>query len=261
MHVMRAINELMESGASFVVVTVAGLKGSVPGELGGKAVVTAEGLVAGTLGGGKVEAKAIAEAIAMLAGGPACFIRQWNLQRDVGMTCGGEMTFFFERIAGAPEWHVLVFGAGHVSQALVRVLAGIRCRVDVVDVRADWLAKLPPEKNIQPHHVAAFEEGVKLAREGSFIISITQGHSTDRPVLREVLRAFPSIPFLGVIGSAAKRAVLLRELSADGIAKAQLEKVICPVGLALGGNDPAEIAISITAQLLETRDRVARDAS
>lgn len=261
MDVMRAMNELMDSGISIVVVTVAGLKGSVPGELGGKAVVTAEGLVAGTLGGGKVEAKAIAEATAMLAGGPTCAIQQWNLQRDVGMTCGGEMTFFFERIAGAPEWHLLVFGAGHVSQALVRVLAAIRCRVDVVDVRPDWLAKLPLVKNIHAHHLATFEEGVKLARENSFIISISQGHATDRPVLREVLRAFPNIPFLGVIGSAAKRAVLLRELSEDGIAKTQLDRVICPVGLALGGNDPAEIAISITAQLLEARDRAPRDAS
>lgn len=258
---MRAINELTESGIAFVMVTVAGLRGSVPGELGGKALVTAEGLFAGTLGGGKVEAKAIAEAMAMLGGGDVCALKTWNLQRDVGMTCGGEMTFFFERIAGAPEWHVLVFGAGHVSQALVRALASLRCRVDVVDVREDWLAKLPQARNIRAHHVSEFEEGVKLAREDSFILSITKGHATDRPVLREVLLKFPDIPYLGVIGSAAKRAVLSRELTGDGIAMAQIERLICPIGLAIGGNDPAEIAISITAQLLEARDRAPRDAS
>jgi xanthine dehydrogenase accessory factor len=56
-----------------------------------------------------------------------------------------------------------------------------------------------------------------------------------------------------VIGSLAKRAVLSRELREDGIEEAQLEKVVCPVGLPIGTNDPAEIAISIVAQLLERR--------
>jgi xanthine dehydrogenase accessory factor len=69
-----------------------------------------------------------------------------------------------------------------------------------------------------------------------------------------VLRRFPEIPFIGVIGSGSKRAVLLRELREDGLSDHLLEKVICPVGLPIGGNDPAEIAISIAAQLLQQRE-------
>jgi xanthine dehydrogenase accessory factor len=72
-------------------------------------------------------------------------------------------------------------------------------------------------------------------------------------VLREVLGRFPEIPFFGVIGSASKRAALLRDLRAAGIAEDLLEKITCPLGLPIGGNDPHEIAISIAAQLLERR--------
>ena len=103
------------------------------------------------------------------------------------------------------------------------------------------------------HCVSAYEDGVGLVSEKSYILCLTKGHSTDRPVLREVLRRYPGGAFLGVIGSLAKRAVLGRELREDGIAEAVLERMVCPVGLPIGTNDPAEIAISIVAQLLERR--------
>jgi xanthine dehydrogenase accessory factor len=69
------------------------------------------------------------------------------------------------------------------------------------------------------------------------------------------MRRYPEGALLGVIGSAAKRAVLSRELREDGIAEVVLERMVCPVGLPIGSNDPAEIAISIVAQLLERRGR------
>ena len=253
MDVWRTIEELRGSARAFVVVTVAGQRGSVPGETGAKAVIAANGLIEGTLGGGKVEAKAVEFAKNLLAGGPACLLQTWNLQRDVGMTCGGEMTFLFERVAAENDWHIVVFGAGHVSQALTRLLTTLRCRIDVVDTRDEWLRKIPAAENLARHHVAAFEDGIEWVSAGSQVVSITKGHATDRPVLREILRRFPDLPFLGVIGSAAKRAVLMRELADDGIAGELLEKIICPLGLPIGGNDPAEIAVSIAAQLLEKR--------
>jgi xanthine dehydrogenase accessory factor len=171
------------------------------------------------------------------------------------MTCGGEMSFFFEKITASDPWHIGIFGAGHVSQALVPVLATLACRIDVFDTRADWLAKLPVRRNVTAHRVTAFEDGVAHLGADSCVLSITRGHSSDRPVLREVFRRFPEPVFVGVIGSAAKRAVLLRELVEDGVDREALERMHCPVGLAIGGNDPAEIAISIAAQLLEFRRR------
>jgi xanthine dehydrogenase accessory factor len=201
-----------------------------------------------------VEAKVIEEGQRLLGEDEAvCEEVVWNLQRDVGMTCGGEMRFLFEVVRPLAAWHVVIFGAGHVAKAVVGVLSGLACRVDVIDVRADWLEGLPKAGNVKVHCVSAYEDGVGLVSEKRYILCLTKGHSTDRPVLREVLRRYPAGAFLGVIGSLAKRAVLSRELREDGIEEGQLERMVCPVGLPIGSNDPAEIAISIVAQLLERR--------
>jgi xanthine dehydrogenase accessory factor len=138
-------------------------------------------------------------------------------------------------------------------QALVPVLLPLACRIEVIDTRSDWLERLPRAENLAVHRVDAFEAGIARVTGASFVLSITQGHATDVPVLREVLGRFPEIPFFGVIGSASKRAALLRDLRAAGIAEDLLEKITCPLGLPIGGNDPHEIAISIAAQLLERR--------
>jgi xanthine dehydrogenase accessory factor len=253
MEVWEQIATLRSAGTDAVVITLTAVRGSVPGQVGSKAVVTAAGLLAGNLGGGKVEARAIREAMELLDSGESCVTRTWNLQQDVGMTCGGEMGFLFEKVAAERPWHIAVFGAGHVSQALIPVLATLACRVDVIDTRAEWLERIAPSDRVTVRRVEACEAGVDFLTGQTFVICITQGHSSDLPVLREVLRRFPSIPYLGVIGSASKRAVLLRELREAGVAAELLEKIRCPVGLPIGGNDPAEIAISIAGQLLETR--------
>ncbi len=253
MDIWEKIAALRREGTDAVVITITAARGSVPGQVGGKAIVTKDGLVAGNLGGGKVEAKAVEHASELLTGAGNGSGVTWNLQNDVGMTCGGEMSFFFERIAGSPLWHLAVFGSGHVSQALVPVLATLACRIDVFDTRADWLARFAPSEKVRLHQVMRFEDGLDLITASSFILSITQGHSSDRPVLRNALGRFPQIPFIGVIGSLSKRAVLMRELKEDGIASALLEKIECPLGLPIGGNDPAEIAISIAARLLQVK--------
>lgn len=248
------ISRILESGSDLVVVTVAVTRGSVPGETGAKMIVTRDGVPHGTVGGGRIEARTLNEAAEMLES-PSATTRlvTWNLQKDIGMTCGGEMTLLFEHLAAKPPWHLVLFGAGHVVQALVPVLLPLACRIDVIDTRVDWLERLPRAENLTFHRVDAFEDGVSRVTAGSFVLSITQGHATDVPVLREVLGRFPEVPFLGAIGSASKRAALLRDLRAAGIAESLLEKITCPLGLQIGGNDPHEIAISIAAQLLETR--------
>lgn len=254
MNAWQEIARLVGTGTDVVVVTVAAARGSVPGEAGAKMLVTRDGLQGGTVGGGRIEARALAEAAELLGSSEeSTRLACWNLQRDIGMTCGGEMTLLFERISARPPWHIAIFGAGHVVQALVPVLLPLSCRIDVIDTRADWLVRLPAATNLATHHLASFEDGVALVSGRSFVLSITKGHASDVPVLREVLTKHPGIPFLGVIGSASKRAALLRDLREAGLAEDLLEKITCPLGLPIGGNDPHEIAISMAAQLLEKR--------
>lgn len=253
-NLWEEIARLHREGRDAVVVTVIEARGSTPADAGAKLIATAEGLHSGTVGGGKIEARVLSEAATLLSSGPSTIVHRWNLQRDIGMTCGGEMTLLFETVTATPPWHLVIFGAGHVSQALIRVLVPLACRIDCIDTRAEWLEKLPSASNLTAHHVSEFEDGVRLVGEKSFVLSITKGHASDFPVLREVLRRENQIPFLGVIGSLSKRVVLLRELKEADIPAERLENLICPLGLPIGSNDPHEIAISIAAQLLSLRN-------
>ena len=139
-----ALNDLMAAEVPLVTVTIVDTVGSVPQDRGAKAIVTADGLVYGTVGGGKVETKAIAEAQRMLRGeiDDNTHFAQWNLQKDVGMTCGGVVKLYFES-HNVGRWQIWVFGAGHTANALINLLVHLDCHVTCVDPRAEWLDKLP----------------------------------------------------------------------------------------------------------------------
>ncbi len=250
----------LESAATpFVLVTLVEALGSVPQDTGAKMLVTAAGLATGTIGGGRVEARALDLAREMLAAsGPARaqprFV-SWTLKGDVGMTCGGAVKLYFEPHP-ATAWSIAIFGAGHIAQALLPVLLPLPCSLTVFDPRPAWLDQLPRARHLRPVLLADLAPAVDSLPADAFVLCMTQGHRTDRPILHRALstRAFP---FLGVIGSDAKAAVLRRELIADGLAPALAEKFHCPVGLPFGTNHPPEIALSIAAQLLTERDRLA----
>ena len=243
---------LHSQGTDTVLVTVAASRGSIPSVPGQKLIATLSGLHSGTIGGGRIEAHALSHAAALLSGShsPSTDLRTWNLQRDIGMTCGGEMTLLFELHRAAPPWHIVIFGSGHVVQALVPVLTTLPCKIDLIDTRPDWLARIPGHQNLTCHSVASHTDLIHLVSPGTQVVSITQGHTTDLPILAEILQTHPDITFLGVIGSPSKRATLTRDLREAGIAPALIEKIHCPLGLPLGDNTPPQIAISIAAQLL-----------
>jgi len=254
--------ELESQGTPFVVVTMLAARGHAPQDPGAKALVSARGLEYGTVGGGKVEAKAIA-LVGELLSTPVLdesqrvFRVTWNLQHDVGMTCGGEVEFLFE-VSHVAKWRIVVFGAGHIAQALVPLLGTLDCHVTCVDPREDWLDRLPPvssrlSKRVAPDMPALV--GTAQLPSSAFYVLMTQGHAFDLPILTKILGGFLP-PYVGVIGSKVKALKIRNELKAAGIAPERIEALKCPMGLALGANDPSEIAISIAAQLLAERARV-----
>lgn len=245
----------------FVLVTLVEALGSTPQDAGAKMIVTPSGLLAGTVGGGRVEAKAIAHAQALLAAPgpgaapPARFVI-WTLKTDVGMTCGGSVKFYFEphRAGGGGEaWPIVVFGAGHVAQALLPVLLPLPCTIAVYDSRPEWIAKLPRAWNLRGECVANLAAIIDTLPENAFVLCMTQGHQSDWPILHRAL-ATRRFPYLGCIGSEAKAAVLRRELVAGGLSPERAGAFFCPIGLNFGTNHPHEIALSIAAQLLAERD-------
>jgi xanthine dehydrogenase accessory factor len=252
---------LEREGTAFVLVTLVESRGSTPQDTGAKMLVTAAGLHAGTVGGGRIEARALALAQEILAGTGVSqsqprFVN-WTLKGDVGMTCGGAVKLYCEpHPAGGAAWSIAIFGAGHVAQALLPVLSPLPCRLTVFDPRAEWLEKLPRARNVRAVHLTELASAVDTLPADTFVLCMTQGHKTDRPILHRAL-ATRDFPFVGVIGSDSKAAILRKELVADGLAPALAEKFHCPVGLNFGTNHPHEIALSIAAQLLAERDRLA----
>ncbi|MGI9455597.1 MAG: xanthine dehydrogenase accessory protein XdhC [Aeoliella sp.] len=253
---VETLAELSAAGLPFVSVSLVEASGSTPQDVGAKMLVDTDGLVYGTVGGGRVENKAIEHAQMVLSDQQslASQLVDWNLQRDVGMTCGGIVKLYFESY-NLRDWQIVIFGAGHVAQALVRCLLLLECRITCIDPRDEWLAKLPDSAKLE---VFQREPASYIAQltGNEYLVSMTMGHRSDLPVLDAIFRRELNFPYVGVIGSAAKKKVLVRELVEAGFDESQVKEAFrCPVGLDLGTNQPGEIAVSIAAEMIKVRDQ------
>ncbi|MGZ4809770.1 MAG: xanthine dehydrogenase accessory protein XdhC [Thermoanaerobaculia bacterium] len=255
----EALNELMAAETPLVTVTVVDTTGSVPQNRGAKMIVTAQGRQHGTVGGGKVETKAITEAQQLLQSPETSRFVQWNLNKDVGMTCGGVIRLYFEA-HNAGRWNIVVFGAGHVSQALTSLLIHLDCHVTCIDPRQEWIDRLPKSPKLTAVVTSDMPSMVAKLPEDAFVVLMTMGHTTDKPILIEILRT-RKLPYLGVIGSKSKAIVLRRDLEAAGISEEKRASFHCPIGLSIGSRHPHEIAVSIVAQMIHVRDERRTSAS
>lgn len=255
------ILNLSARGESFVTVTLVESQGSVPQEVGARMIVAGNERLYGTVGGGKVEKRALDFAMEILESpedNSRIKLVSWALDKDIGMTCGGSVKLLFESHRPS-SWSIVVFGAGHCALALIDILSGLDCRITCVDTRAEWLAKLPASPRIKAERVEKYEDYVGRIDPASFVVLMTMGHSTDSPVLISLLKRFgASLPYIGVIGSKAKAQRLKGDLKAASTRELDLsqhdESFYCPVGLPIGSRSPEEIAVSVAAQLLMVRD-------
>jgi xanthine dehydrogenase accessory factor len=246
--------ELSEQNKSYVVVTLLNTIGSAPQDPGAKMIVTSDGLYFGTVGGGKVEAKAITKSIELIQNPESVNFQfvEWNLQKDVGMTCGGVVTFSFEISKNHP-WEVVIFGAGHIAQELVPLMLKFKCELTCIDGRKEWLEKLPDNPKLKKIHSENLPAEINKLSNNSFVVLMTMGHSTDSPIMIEKFRKQKKFPFFGIIGSQSKRNTLEKDLRENNLTEF-CHEFICPLGLEIGDNSPVEIAFSIAAQLLQKKD-------
>lgn len=258
---LHEASRILGDGTPLCIVTVAGARGSIPQEVGAKAVMGREGLVCGTVGGGQVEAHCLAKARDLLAVGANSLaqLETINLNRDLGMTCAGEMTLLYEVFRPDPVWQVVVFGAGHISQRLCRFLTELDCRVTCVDTRQEWLERLPRSDKLERRLVNAYSDGVDAVTPGAFVFVLTMGHSTDLPVLEALSQSRVKTAFIGVVGSDSKAATMRRALRERGLSDEFIRHIHCPVGEKIGNNTPAEIAVSMLAQLIRIRGCLANE--
>ena len=252
--------ELARRDEPSILVTISAAAGSSPRETGCRMLVHGGG-IAGTVGGGHLELKAIERARAMLASpdAPATEELTLSLGPSLGQCCGGRVTLTLERLNRAalprlarmetPGQQVYLFGAGHVGRALVHVLSQLPYRIRWFDGRGDaFPTDLPSnvaiEISAEPRH------DVASAPIGTFFLVMTHSHSLDLDICDRVL-ARGDFAFLGLIGSATKRATFLGRLRRRGHSDATLARLTCPIGLPqVPGKQPAMIAVAIAGQLI-----------
>jgi xanthine dehydrogenase accessory factor len=232
-----------------VLVTVAATRGSVPREAGAKMLVFGDRRLVGTIGGGKFEALVAEEAIAALqARRPV--LKTYPLHEgdaeSFGAICGGEATVLIEPQTLGEALYLV--GAGHCSRALARIAQECGWHVTVHDDRADLLADFPAHRRIADPAAPEFIGGRTWQRDEALVL-LSRNHELDREALHAAVKA-GGMGYLGMIGSRRKVGQIFDALRALGVSGEQLGAVYSPVGLDLGAESPAEIAVSVMAEIL-----------
>jgi xanthine dehydrogenase accessory factor len=233
--------------------TVIGRSGSAPQGLGAKLLLYEDGRQAGTVGGGAIELQVLDACRQTLRDGKPRRVEA-HLVRDLAMCCGGSMEVFVEYLQ-AQDRLVLV-GAGHVAQAIAPIAESCGFRLQVLDDREELLEH-PAFANAvtSAHDVDELGVGLEALDERDYVLVMTRDHARDETALAHLLRR--PHRYLGMIGSKRKvHAVLgriLRKEEALGRPRPDLSRLRAPIGLGLGGRTPAEIAVSVVAELVAHR--------
>lgn len=272
MHsVYKTLERVLVRGEDAVLVTILSSTGSVPRGKGAAMAVTREGRAAGTVGGGTVEHRC------ELAAGEVLKCRQSRQETyplhpaeegDLGMVCGGEVTVEFRFLPGGdkaalawvetererlrPAGRVYIFGGGHVAQALVPALTAVDFRCVVLEDRPELCRpeRFPGAEETVLADFSRVEDFVTLTAEDWAVI-MTRGHQNDLLVQSQVMRS--PVRYIGVIGSKQKTANLTAKLLDMGFTHRDFDRVCAPIGLPIRSETPAEIAVSIAAQLILDR--------
>lgn len=244
------IAQLAAEGRAFVLATVIESHGSTPQKPGSKMVVLPDGSTRGTVGGGAIELQIIEAAKALFPAKETSRLIETHLTHDLGMCCGGKMKVFLEKHeAAARLW---VFGAGHVGRELALLAHRVGFRVAVVDERPEWASRERFPEDIEL--VLKSPEDVARAHPGGddcYFCITTHDHPLDQACLEALLRK-PAV-YLGVIGSRRKAERFKLRLEAGGFSDEERKRIRCPMGLPVNALTPAEIAVSIVAELVAVR--------
>lgn len=240
--------DLTARGEGGAVATVIRTDRSAPRHEGSKLILRADGTLVGSVGGGGLEALVITAAREAMADGRCRHLR-FDLSGELS-ACGGEVEVFVEPLVAQPScW---IFGAGHVGRAVTRLGRDLPFNFTVVDDRADLLADLAPARGLAatPDDLATH---LRLTSR-TLVLCATRGHRLDAEFLEALFalerEAGVEAAWVGVIGSRSKAAQLRQRFTADARCAERWGRVVVPVGLAIGAETPAELAVSILAELL-----------
>ena len=258
MGIYEEIVKLQRAGHKGAVATIVSVRGSIPSFKSAKMLVRDDGTIAGTIGGGCVEAEvwqAAREVMASEKPRTLSFDLNQDPKYDTGLVCGGTLEIFIEPVLPTPVLYI--FGAGHVGHELSKAAARAGFDVTITDDRETYANR---ERFPEATEVIARDFDQALAgmtpNESAYIVIVTRGHRDDMRVLRWAVQT--RARYIGMVGSKRKAITVFRELVREGLKPELFERVHSPVGLDIGAITPEEIAIAIVAELIGIRRNVER---
>ena len=217
----------------------------------GKMIFTGTG-VTGSLGDNSLDELAVAKAETLFYSDRAAETVLLHPLAETRSTLPDIADVLFFEVISPCDFQIVLFGAGHVGSALVNVLAGSSSCITWVDSRPEQFpGKLP--YNVEFRLTDDPVKAVAGLSKEAYCLVMTHSHQLDQDLCEALLRQ-DDFAFLGLIGSATKHRRFVRRLKEKGISDAQLERLICPIGIPdIKSKEPGAIAVSIAAQLLKIR--------
>jgi xanthine dehydrogenase accessory factor len=262
MNIYDHVSKLNAKNTSFALTTVIKTSGSVPGKIGFKMVVSEDSKTYGTVGGGALEQTVIKEALRRLESNESG-IEDYTLSSSldsptdasknvIDMNCNGKTSIFYDVHKQNPS--VYVFGGGHVGQALLYFLSPLNYYLRLVDNRPEIASKefSPNADEINSQEYVEYASTFK-PDENSYIVILTQGHRYDYDILASIIRRKLNVKYIGIIASRNKAASMKKRLREKFGSDFSHLNISTPVGLKIGGNTAAEIALAIAAEIQSIR--------
>jgi len=254
-EIFEEIARIKRERTEAALATVVGGEKGAPGRTGFRMLVYPDGKISGTVGGGVLEAKVREEALRCLHEKKSKLL-EFTLDEEsangIGVLCGGEVKIFLEPIQAVPTLYV--FGGGHIAVPLVQFAKTLEFGVVVVDDRKEFANRdrFRSADDVRLGDFSAVTKSVEF-HDDDCVVIITRGHEHDELVLKECLSKDRRARYIGMIGSREKVARTMSHLKEQGISEQLLSKVRAPIGLDIGARTPAEIALSIVAEIIADR--------
>jgi len=253
MDVYEELVRLRRLGQKAALATIVQVRGSIPSYESAKLLVREDGSMAGTIGGGCVEAEvwnAAREVIETEKPKHLTFNLGQDAAYDNGLICGGQLDVFVEPVVPLPQ--AFIFGAGHISKSLSKVLTIAGFETHVIDDREAFANRdrFPDAAEVLAGEYEQIFPALNI-NEMSYIVIVTRGHRDDMRVLKWAVST--EARYIAMIGSKRKVLGVIRELEKDGIPRETFERLFAPMGLEIGAISPEEISISVAAEMIAVR--------
>lgn len=252
MSLYRALAQLEADNGAGALCTVIRSQGSTPRHAGSKMLVYPDGTIVGTVGGGELENRVIAEARQAILDGKLRLV-EYNMadpaRGDPGV-CGGQVEIFVEPLQPKPT--LVVVGSGHVGKAVAHLAHWLGFRVVVTDDRPNFATPeaVPDADEYLPVPISELAEHLEIT-PWTYLVLTTRGVNVDIQGLPALLDT--PAAYIGVIGSQRRWATSRQQLLEQGIPPEKIARVRSPVGLELNAETPEEIAVSIMAEIIMLR--------